>query len=607
MKAKKNAKFWIAIALCFCLISGIGVSLIQTSGNSVQMTEVKWMTTYGYPIDAYLLVPENATVNTPAPAIVCCHGLLNNKEMQDLNYVELARRGYVVLAIDMLSHGDSSIVSESSLKNASVYEGALFLNNLDIVDKTKIGITGHSAGGANSNLACKMDNENETRIISAALINSTDPTYKNDDGDYANIYGNRDVGVIAGQYDEFGFVTNYEDGTQRPTREYINSVEAQSFLNFGVVNKEISREANTIYTETVDGKECFRVIYTPNVIHPGAHFSKRVCAETIEFFDNAFGAPNPIPASNQVWQWKVVFNVLGLIGFLIFIINATIAFVDTKFFSCLKASEEPKPIVVTKRASRVWFYVSLILCAAFGAVTYLPVLVSAKSFPAAPTTLGQPAVYGISMWALACGGFSIICIIVGRIIAGKKDGFDADAVGLRMNSEKALKTIILAITVAASAYALVFIDDYFFHADFRFWVLAVKAFEPAILKIALPFMVILCGYYVVNSIAINCINNNNIGGKFNLAIQAVFNALPVVILIVMQYVSFKTTGFLRFAATNGPLHLYLVWTFPLVVILPVSAIVARTVYKKTNNPYLPGVINAIIVALISCANTVSYL
>lgn len=605
---KKSARFWVAVALCLCLLSGIGAYLVQTSGNTVQMTEVKWLTTYGYTIDAYLLIPENATVDTPAPGIVCSHGLLNNKEMQDLNYVELARRGYVVLAIDMLSHGDSAIVSDSNLKNASVYEGALFLNNLDIVDKTKIGITGHSAGGANSNLACSMDNENETQIISAALINSTDPTYKNDEGEFANIYGSRDVGVIAGQYDEFGFVTSYEDGTQRPTPEYINSVEAQSFLNFGKVGEDSEvREANVMYTDTVDGKECFRIIYNPSIIHPWAHFSKRATTATIEFFENALGAPNPIPASNQIWQWKVVFNVIGLVGFVMFIINAAIAFVDTKYFSCLKASEDAKPVIVSKRSSRAWFYISLLLCAAFGAATYLPILVAANSYPGGPSLLGQKAVYGVSMWALACGAFAAVCIIIGRLIAGKESKFDAAAVGLRMSPVKIFKTILLAIVVSASAYALVFLDDYFFHGDFRLWVLAVKAFEPIILRIAIPFMVIFCGYYVVNSIAINCFNFNDIGGKFNLAIQALFNAIPVVILILLQYVTFKVTGLPRYAATNGPLHLYLVWTFPLVAILPVSAVIARKIYVKTKNPYLPGIINAIIVALISCANTVSYL
>jgi hypothetical protein len=39
---------------------------------------------------------------------VLAHGWWNNKEMQDSNYVELARRGYVVLSVDMCGHESSS-------------------------------------------------------------------------------------------------------------------------------------------------------------------------------------------------------------------------------------------------------------------------------------------------------------------------------------------------------------------------------------------------------------------------------------------------------------------------------------------------------------------
>lgn len=69
----------------------------------------------------------------------------------------------------------------------------------------------------------------------------------------------------------------------------------------------------------------------------------------------------------------------------------------------------------------------------------------------------------------------------------------------------------------------------------------------------------------------------------NLAIQAGFNALPVVIIILQQH-TFKATDLPRYAATNGPLHLYLVWTFPLAATHPISAIIARKTYVKKKIP-----------------------
>lgn len=99
MKKQKSASFWVAIALILCLISSLGASMVQTGGGAIKYHDITMVTDSGHELDALLLVPKNATRETPAPAIVTSHGWYNNREMQDLNYVEYARRGYVVISI----------------------------------------------------------------------------------------------------------------------------------------------------------------------------------------------------------------------------------------------------------------------------------------------------------------------------------------------------------------------------------------------------------------------------------------------------------------------------------------------------------------------------
>ena len=41
------------------------------------------------------------------PTIITTHGYLNSAEMQDASAIEMSRRGYVVLALDMYDHGHS--------------------------------------------------------------------------------------------------------------------------------------------------------------------------------------------------------------------------------------------------------------------------------------------------------------------------------------------------------------------------------------------------------------------------------------------------------------------------------------------------------------------
>ena len=94
---KRTAKFWLCIALVICLISCIGASVVQTNFGKVTIKDLRFETSSGHQMSALLLIPDNATAENPAPAIVCSHGWYNNREMQDLNYVEYARRGFVVI------------------------------------------------------------------------------------------------------------------------------------------------------------------------------------------------------------------------------------------------------------------------------------------------------------------------------------------------------------------------------------------------------------------------------------------------------------------------------------------------------------------------------
>lgn len=98
------------------------------------------------------------------------------------------------------------------------------------------------------------------------------------------------------------------------------------------------RDSYTMYTQQVDGQEAIRVIYNPAIIHPWAHFSSSVVESSLEFFDNALGAPTSIDYGNQIWQVKVAFNALGLIGFVMFVISLTKVLVNTKVFASLKRS-----------------------------------------------------------------------------------------------------------------------------------------------------------------------------------------------------------------------------------------------------------------------------
>lgn len=596
-KAKKMAKIGLCISLALMLIGSLVVSYVQTDGGKVTMRELKLETDGGYAMSCYLFVPKTVSAENPAPAIVTSHGYLNNKEMQDANYVEFARRGYVVLAVDQPRHGDSEI--REGLTSDAVYWGALALSRMPFVDTDRVGVTGHSMGGGSCNSAVRMDNENETRVISAVLLNCADATYFNDDKEFANIYGGRDVGIVAAQYDEFFHGYTDDSGKKLQAPYFLKGINAQSFLHFGQDPTGLeTRSAYTVYHQDVDGEDAIRVIYNPDIIHPWSHFSAKATTSVIEFFEEAFGAPNPIAASSQVWQLKEAFNFVGVIGFVLFIVSFATLMVFTPFFSSLRAAEVVQPAPVQDKTGLIWFWGSLAAGSLFSMLIYRRILKFGTSQP-----VPQSQALGIGLWACLCGLFAIVSMVVFYFCYGKKHGFNLEERGVKLPLKQLGKTILLAVIVAVMAYACVFVADYFFMADFRLWTLAIKAFEADKIGYALwPTLWLLLVYYVASSVSTNCFNYNTVGGKHswvNTIIVALFAALPAIVLPAMQYITYYSTKAMLWPASA----MHVLWLFPIILILFAAAVISRILYKVTKNPYLAGIISAIIITLMTVTNT----
>lgn len=599
----KKASAVLCISLVLMLLSSIATMAIQTNFGKVEVKEINWETQNGHSMNGWLFVPDAATAENPAPAIVVSHGMYNNKSMQDLNFVELARRGYIVLAQDMPNHGDSENVADLGSVLMGLYESVKVLGAMSNVDAERIGVTGHSLGGMSCNMAVNLDNMAEKPLIAAVLLNSADATYGGDAG-FANIYGSRDVGIVAGQYDEWFFSDVDASGNATLPKDFLANKNAQSFLHYGTdpAGQDV-RSAETVYTQYIDGKDAMRVIYNPDIIHPWSHFSQRSTVATISFFEQALGAPNPISAANQVWQWKVVANTVGLVAFFMFMVSLTLVLVKKPFFSEVGTEElvAPRP---TNKAGKTWFFASIIICALICTVIYLPIMNTVPSNSTANIGWPQSQALGIGTWAAACGVIGIISMLISYYAYGKKNGVSPADIGLKISPRKAGKTILLALVVIAAAFGCVAAADYFFMADFRVWTLAVRAFGVEKLGVSLWFVAFFLVYYVANSVAANCFNFNDVGGRrgwVNTTLLAIAAVLPVPILLLIQYIPFLSGGNMTWPANN----MQVVWLFPMLVILPLAVVISRIIYRRTKNPYLAGLIIGIFVTIITCSNSLT--
>jgi len=592
---KRNAKFYVALALVLCLLSSLGAALFQTDFGSVKYYDMTFVTESGHQLDALLLVPENATAEAPAPGIVVSHGWYNNREMQDLNYVEYARRGFVVMAISMYGHGDSEVLPANTWwedgNNANgLYDAVKHMAKLPFVDPERIGVTGHSNGALACREAVLQDAEG---LIAAALLVSNDAVYYNEEGVLYNQFGSRDAAIIACQYDEF---FHRVDGN--PPREYIHQVTAQSFLHFGAEPAGLEkRTADEFYVQAVEGEEAIRAIFNPPITHPWAHFSSDCVAFGAEFFDAALDAPNKLAHTDQIWQIKAAFNALGIVGFFMFVLSSTLALLDTEYFRDLKGEAKPLPPLEGKAKKR---YVRTNVLSAFMSVLFYFIAFIVGYILWNSSFWNQGASRIIGLWSLLCGLFMLwmnkICL--------KHNPADKQARGVKLSRKALGKTIVLALTVVAASFALVFLSDYLFLTDYRLWCFAtIRAFDAELIPMVIKFVPFWLVYYIAMSVCGNSYGYTQ-GKKewSSVARQMFFVALGPVFMIAAQYIKFFITGKMFLDPITGIMG---IWLFPIAVILPLSAWICHKIYKKTNNPYIGGIIMGIIACILTVTNTLT--
>ena len=622
-KGIKNPACMLAIALLICLISAWGSSLVKSGGGSITVKQLQWETPSGHMQDAQLFIPRTATKETPAPAVVVVHGWGDSKEVQAPHYVELSRRGYVVLDIDMYGHGDSDDLpintwwDEGTGANG-VYDGVQLLATLPYVDASQIGIEGHSNGAYSCNMAVLLDNEADKPLISSVLLNCNDAIYTDQiyygryldgtDTNYTNVYGNRNVGIIAAKYDEAFHRIQYPDGTITAPRDFIDQPQAQSFLHFGKDPAGLdTRDSYTMYTENIDGKDAVRVIYNPSIIHCRGYLSIRATRDFIDFFQKAMPAPNPLAAGNQVWQWKVFFETVGIVGFFMFLVYFILVLLETRFFGVLKA-REPVLAAEVDRKGKAWLWWGLTVSALFAAISFPIVWVIGQLAQPAFFNQWQPWVLGL--WSVSMGLITLLILFLNYRRYAKAKGLNLREQGVVLSKDKLLKSVLLGVLAAVCTYSLVFLTNYFFTTDFRFWfILTFRAFDAVKLSAILKFMPFFVFFYVINSIAMNVFNYVKIGKKewVNTLVMAVFNTLGPILLIVAFYSYFFTTGLLPTDRLAWGLGTMIMWIYSMVAVLPIATVINRIIYKKTRNPYISSIAFSLIITTMMCTFTLTYL
>src|SRR5262245_53941591 len=185
----------LLFGLLLVVIGSYVANRVQTAGGTIAIYDVQFLDSYNKRLSGLLYVPDAASEDRQAPAVLAVHGYINSRETQSGFAIEYARRGYVVLSLDQTGHGYSGGFAFGNGFGGP--DGLKYLRSLDFVDVQNIGMEGHSMGGGSILAAAKAYPDGYKSMV---LEGSATQTLFSPPGDPRFP---RNLAVVFSRYDEF--------------------------------------------------------------------------------------------------------------------------------------------------------------------------------------------------------------------------------------------------------------------------------------------------------------------------------------------------------------------------------------------------------------------
>jgi len=313
-----DRRLFVMLLAAVLFFGGFGLAKnAETSGGTVEVTRIQFITNEGHEMSAKLYIPINATEETPAPGILALPG--GNASLENLSAVaiELSRRGYVVMAIDPYTIGRSEIVTEPDVGSRAAME---CLTALNFVDDQLLGAVGHSAGSGRARWAVTVDEEQTVlREGVQAVMYLGAGTF--------NLEG-VSLGIFIGSWDN-----TYGQG----------NISARDITTAETFTGALGVEEIALGHQYMDNETgSFRVLYSGNSGHATALLLKEPIMNMVEFFDQAL-APAPLRVDNTIYMQKEIGTAIGIIAILMLLFLTISLLLEQKFFSTV-IRPMPEPV-----------------------------------------------------------------------------------------------------------------------------------------------------------------------------------------------------------------------------------------------------------------------
>ena len=547
MNEKKKAVRFFCICMAVLLFSSIMIWGFQNDWGRIDVRRIELVGQDGTPISTLVFIPDNATSETPAPAVVIYHGRSNQGHSNDTWSMELARRGYVVFSPDLTGGGESAVMGgglDIELRARQAQYVAQYANSLDIVIPDSLNIIGYSLGTQTSALVAEQmpDQINSLLYVMGPfmVINNME-TIK-------SLLIDHDItsGFIKADCDQYDFKFI---GDAQACRE---SVSNDLGLDFVI-------EANS---DTPMGETSYlRYIEVNGTMHQTGNISGDTITAIIQFENDINTAPVTLDDSDQAWLPQQIFSGIACVTMMFAFAAAINLIMQLEFFkSTMSFKRAPRK---EQRGWKAWA-IDLLFCLVIPAILFIKVSTWGMSWFFSTSIFTSQNLNGIMLWLLVA-----MCLIglirlavrtyrrktAGEVIAASD--FCLAPAGGKFYWPNVGKAFIIGLVCVCFFGLWMTAMEGFMGINYQLWNLStyLKPSPERIIK-AIPYIIIIMIVMFSGNISQRVLPSTGNERKdmwIAVTVNTVMTAFALFLLLVIQYGGslIAGTGWVPFEGVNG--------------------------------------------------------
>lgn len=602
MEQKKKSKMAltfviliVAIIVCTCFMS-----YFASSQGFVKIQRIELIGDDGLTYSALMMIPANATNETPAPLFVDCHGGSADARAMETWGLEMARRGFVCVLPDGAGGGASEKYSITARDERYNYITEPVITMMDyalslpIVDSDNITIAGISQGG-NPCRVIAEDYADQVKCVIFVNTNQCQPY----DCNVLYYQGTKDT--VAQSGNEGIFV----DGWLAPLYT--------DFEQHGITSND-QIELGKVYGNFADGTA--KMFDQTTMTHAAGTFNHATMAALTDFAmqsAQAYGANiRYVDPDDSIWEAREAFGlILAILICALVPVTACLLMDQIPYFGAIR-QPLPKNIGFLAGKNKIGFAIST------GLGIIMPIVffeIKAVSGVRRSSVLFPAYFLNMTMlWLALLTAFGVIMFFVYHYTEGKKRGGNIMSYGIKRENimgfdwRMILCSVILALIVELVVNFVLKEIEVFTGLTPHFWFVN---FAPAVSnRLTIMPIYILCFFvaFFVSGLSMNVerrlpdTGNEVRDMARSIIVNVLIAGIGITILLLVQWI-FGYNAMAQAGDKNAFNNLVAHSHFGLSFTIGAAAAINTFIYRKSGNITTPAIITAVFMGVTSIVNT----